>query len=89
MPGISRNGTDAAGGTLGNSQSTVKVNGDFVIVDGDSVAGHGIFPHIPQTLPASINSTVKIGGKNICVAGDTASICGEAATGSDNVSIGS
>ena len=36
---------------------------------------------------ASINTTVKIGGINICVAGDEAT-CGHTATGSGDVSIG-
>jgi len=87
MPGVSRD-NDTAGGDLIPSQSTVFVNGEEVIVDGDGVAGHGPAPHTPQTISASINSTVSIGGKNIVVAGDTADVCGEAATGSDNVSIG-
>lgn len=87
MPGISRD-NDTAGGDLIPSQSTVFVNNELVIVDGDGVAGHGIPPHIPQTISATINTTVSIGGKNIVVAGDTADICGEAATGSGDVSIG-
>lgn len=86
MPGVSRD-SDTAGGDLIPSQSTVKINNELVIVDGDSVAGHGDFPHIPQTISASINSTVKIGNKSIVVAGDTADICGDAATGSPDVSI--
>ena len=87
MPGISRN-NDSAGGDLIPSQSTVYVNGELVIVDNDGVAGHGIYPHIPQTISATLQSTVKIGGKLIVIAGDPANICGEPATGSDNVSIG-
>ena len=87
MPGISRN-NDAAGGDLIPSQSTVYVNGELVIVDGDGVAGHGIFPHIPQTVVSTLQSTVKIGGIKIIIAGDPASVCGEPATGSSNVSIG-
>jgi uncharacterized Zn-binding protein involved in type VI secretion len=87
MPGVSRD-SDTAGGDLIPSQSTVFVNGELVIVDGDGVAGHGSSPHIPQTISATINSTVKIGGIAIVVAGDTADICGEAATGSSDVSIG-
>jgi uncharacterized Zn-binding protein involved in type VI secretion len=87
MPGISRD-SDSAGGDLIPTQSTVKVNGERVIVNGDGVAGHGIFPHIPQTIVSSLQSTVKIGGIKVIIAGDQASICGEAATGSSNVSIG-
>ena len=87
MPGISRSG-DEAGGTLSASQSTVKVNSRSVIRNGDAVAGHGIFPHIPQTVVASNQSKVKIGGVLVVIAGDPAAICGEPASGSNNVSIG-
>lgn len=88
MPGVSRD-NDTAGGDLIPSQSTVRVNSEFVIVDGDGVAGHGIFPHIPQTIVSTLQSTVRVGGIKVIVAGDPASICGEPATGSANVSIGS
>ena len=87
MPGVARD-NDTAGGDLIPSQSTVKVNNELVIIDNDGVAGHGPPPHIPQTLPASINTTVKVANKNVCVAGDPASVCGEPATGSGDVSIG-
>ena len=87
MPGISRN-NDAAGGDLIPSQSTVKVNNQEVIVNGDGVAGHGIYPHIPQTISATLQSTVKVGGKLVVIAGDPADICGEPASGSENVFIG-
>ena len=87
MPGVSRD-NDTAGGDLIPSQTTVKVDGELVIVDGDGVAGHGVAPHIPQTISADLNSTVSIGGKNIVVAGDDADICGEIATGSTTVNIG-
>jgi uncharacterized Zn-binding protein involved in type VI secretion len=87
MPGISRD-IDAAGGDLIPSQSTVFVNGELVIVNGDGVAGHGIFPHIPQTISATLQSTVKIGGVLVVIAGDPANVCGEPATGSSNVFIG-
>ena len=88
MAGISRNG-DTAGGVMSNTQSTVSVNGSKVIVDGDPVAVHGIFPHIAQVVNSSNQSSVKIGGVKVVVVGDPASICGEQATGSNNVSIGS
>jgi len=87
MPAVSRN-NDTAGGDLIPSQTTVKVNSELVIVDGDGVAGHGVAPHIPQTISAGTQSTVKVGGKVIVVVGDTADICGEVATGSSNVSAG-
>jgi uncharacterized Zn-binding protein involved in type VI secretion len=88
VAGISRNG-DTAGGVMSNTQSTVSVNGSKVIVDGDPVAVHGIFPHIAQVVNSTNQSSVKIGGVKVVVIGDPASICGEPATGSNNVSIGS
>ena len=48
MPGVSRD-NDTAGGDLIPSQTTVKVDGELVIVDGDGVAGHGVASHISQT----------------------------------------
>ena len=86
MPGVSRD-NDTAGGDLIPSQTTVKANDELIIVDGDGVAGHGIAPHLPQTISADLQSTVKIGGVDIVIAGDDADICGELATGSDNVNI--
>jgi uncharacterized Zn-binding protein involved in type VI secretion len=87
VPGISKD-DDTAGGDLIASQITVKVNSQKVIVDGDGVAGHGIFPHIPQTISATLQSTVKIGGKLVVIKGDPADVCGDPATGSSNVFIG-
>ena len=87
MPGVSRD-NDSAGGDLIPSQTSVFVNGQLVIVDGDDVAGHGIFPHIPQTISATKQTSVKIGGKLIVVEGDPADICDEPATGSSSVFIG-
>lgn len=85
--GIARD-NDAAGGDLIPSQTTVYANGELVIIDNDGVAGHGPAPHIPQTLPASLNSTVYVAGKLACVEGDPAAICGEPATGSGTVKVG-
>lgn len=87
MPGVSTN-ADTAGGALTSLQSTVTINGQPVVVSGSAVAGHGVFPHIPQTITASLNTKVSINGINIVVAGDTADICGDVATGSGTVSIG-
>lgn len=87
MPGVSRD-NDTAGGDLQPSQTTVRVDGELVIVDGDGVAGHGPGVHAPQTISADLNTTVSIGGKNIVVAGDDADVCGELATGSTTVKIG-
>ena len=86
MPGICRD-NDTAGGDLIPSQTTVRINNELVILDGDAVEGHGPGEHASPTMVASINTTVKLFGKLICVAGDQAT-CGDVATGSSDVSIG-
>jgi uncharacterized Zn-binding protein involved in type VI secretion len=86
MPGISRD-NDAAGGDLIPSQTTVFANNEEVIVDNDGVAGHGPPPHTPQTIIAGSNA-VFIGEIAVCNAGDKASDCGEASTGSSDVFVG-
>lgn len=77
---------DTAGGDLIPSQSTVFVNSEKIIVDGDSVAGHGESPHDSPIMIAGSNN-VFIGGIAVCNAEDLAT-CGDAATGSSNVFIG-
>jgi uncharacterized Zn-binding protein involved in type VI secretion len=79
--------SDTAGGDLIASASTVKFNDLAVVLDGDAVAGHGDGPHAAPTIPAGINSTVKVEDKLVVVAGDVAT-CGHAATGSSDVNIG-
>jgi len=86
MPGICRDGTDAAGGALIKSQTTVFANGDEVIVHEDDVTGHGIALHGGPTMIAGSDS-VFIGGIAVCNAGDLAT-CGHAASGSSNVTVG-
>jgi len=86
MPGICRDADDAAGGALIKSQSTVFANGKNVIVNGDSVTGHGDSPHDAPTMIAGSDS-VFIGGIAVCNAGDLAT-CGHAASGSSTVSVG-
>lgn len=87
MPGISRVGVDAAGGTItGNLAPTVKVNGSPVAVQGAAVAGHGRSPHSSPVMDGH-SGTVKANGIPICRAGDAAT-CGHAASGSGNVSAG-
>jgi uncharacterized Zn-binding protein involved in type VI secretion len=86
MPGISRN-NDTAGGDLVPSQTTVFVNNQEVIIDGDTVAGHGDPPHQPQTIIAACNQ-VYVANKLVVNAGDKASSCGEQATGSADVIVG-
>lgn len=79
--------TDTAGGDIIASASTVKFNDEKVVLDGDNVEPHGDPPHASPTMVASLNSTVKIEDKLVCVAGDSAT-CGHTATGSATVSIG-
>jgi uncharacterized Zn-binding protein involved in type VI secretion len=87
MPGASRVGVDAAGGTInGPGVPSVKVNGAAISVVGDAVAGHGDPPHASPTM-SSGSGSVKAGNKPVCRAGDTAT-CGHAASGSSNVIIG-
>ena len=85
MPGISRD-NDSAGGDLIPSQSTVFANGEEVIVNGDSVSGHGIPPHDAPTMIAGSNK-VYIGGIAVCNAGDSAT-CGHTSSGSSDVFVG-
>ena len=87
MAGVSTN-ADTAGGALTSLQSTVSINGQAVVVSGSAVAGHGDFPHTPQTISSGTQSTVSINGIDVVVVGDAADVCGEVATGSGTVSIG-
>ena len=84
MPYVSRD-NDTAGGDF-RFRNHIKANDELIIVDGDGVAGHGIAPIFPNYI-ADLQSTVKIGGVDIVIAGDDADVCGELATGSDNVNI--
>lgn len=86
MPGISRD-SDTAGGDLVPSQGTVFANNQLVIIDGDTVAGHGRSPHNTQTIIAK-NNNVYVANKLVVNAGDVASNCNEAASGSANVGVG-
>jgi uncharacterized Zn-binding protein involved in type VI secretion len=86
MPGISRD-NDKAGGDLVPSQTTVFANNQAVIVNGDTVASHGLPPHRQQTIIAA-NNNVFVANKLVVNAGDKASSCGEQATGSADVIVG-
>jgi uncharacterized Zn-binding protein involved in type VI secretion len=87
MPGISRVGADAAGGTIvGNLAPTVFVNGSPIAVQGAAVAGHGRSPHSGPVMVGA-SGTVKANGIPVCRAGDPAS-CGHAASGSGDVNAG-
>lgn len=88
MPGISRVGVDAAGGTIiGNLAPTVFVNGAPIAVKGAEVASHGPAPHSPKPVMVGCSSTVFANGIPVVRAGDSAS-CGHAATGSGDVFAG-
>jgi len=83
MPGISRVGTDTAGGTItGPGSSTVFVNGDKASLIGDAVASHGIGPHGSATM-AEGSTNVFASGTGVVRAGDAAT-CGHTATGSSD-----
>ena len=84
--GICRNSVDTAGGALISSQSSVKANGENVIVNGNSVTPHCYSPHKSATMIAGSNN-VFVGGIAVCNAGDAAT-CGHNASGSDNVNVG-
>lgn len=88
MPGISRVGVDAAGGTIvGNLAPTVFVNGAPIVVKGANVVPHGLPPHSPQPVMVGCSSTVFANGIPVVRAGDAAS-CGHAASGSGDVFAG-
>jgi uncharacterized Zn-binding protein involved in type VI secretion len=88
LQGASRVGLDTAGGLItGLLQSTVRANSFAWVIAGAAVASHGSSPHNNATmLPGSV--TVKIGGIPI-VRANTAATCGDVATGSTNVRVGS
>jgi uncharacterized Zn-binding protein involved in type VI secretion len=84
MPGASRVGVDAAGGTIvGALAPTVKVNNSPIAVKGAPVAGHGRSPH---SAPVMVGASGNVFANNIpvCRAGDAAS-CGHSASGSGDV----
>jgi len=86
MPGICRDGVDAAGGALIKTQTTVFANNNLVIVHGDPVTPHGPGLHAGPTMIAG-SDNVFIGGIAVCNAGDLAT-CGHAASGSSDVFVG-
>ena len=55
MPGVCRD-NDTAGGDLTPSQSTVKANGNAIIVNGDSVVSHGTGIHAAATMTATVTA---------------------------------
>ena len=84
MPGVSRVGTDSAGGLItGPGSSTVFVNGDKVSLIGDSVASHspGGIHNSATMIEGSTN--VFASGTGVVRAGDAAT-CGHTASGSSD-----
>ena len=85
MPGVSRTGTDTAGGTIsGGGQSWVFIDGAPEAVVGDAVASHAPCPVVPvhcAAVMAAGSAWDYIDGIPVCRAGDAAT-CGHAATGS-------
>tara|TARA_Y100000816_G_scaffold280185_1_gene253274 strand:+ start:745 stop:1014 length:270 start_codon:yes stop_codon:yes gene_type:complete len=84
--GICRNSVDTAGGALISSQSSVKANGENVIVNDDNVTPHGDSLHNDAKMIAGSNN-VFVGGIAVCNAEDLAT-CGHNAAGSSNVNVG-
>ena len=86
MPGVTRKGTDSAGGSLAAGSPHVFVNGAAAVRIGDAVTGHGDAPHDSPTMSAGSGS-VFVNGIGVCRAGDAAT-CGHSASGSGDVFAG-
>ena len=85
MPGISRD-NDTAGGDLVPSVTTVFANNEEIIVDRDTVQGHG--GHPTNAINAGSNNVFAGASKKAVVnLGDLAD-CGHSATGSGDVFVG-
>jgi len=87
MPGIARNGVDAAGGVAIQGSSNVNVNGSGAVRIGDKVASHGLAPHSPTPPMVGGSTTVFANGIGVSRSGDAAS-CGHTISGSSNVNAG-
>lgn len=89
MPGISRVGVDAAGGTIvGNLAPTVFVNGAPIVVKGADVEPHPpLPPHTTAPVMVGCSSSVFANGIPVVRQGDAAS-CGHPASGSGDVFAG-
>lgn len=86
MPGVTRKGTDSAGGSLAAGSPDVFVNGAAAVRIGDAVTGHGDAPHNSPTMSVGSGS-VFVNGIGVCRDGDAAT-CGHAASGSGDVNAG-
>ena len=85
MPGATKN-DDTAGGDIIATATKTYINGELAVLNGDSVASHGIAPHASPTMIAGTNN-IYIEGKEAVNAGDLAT-CGHAASGSSDVFFG-
>ena len=86
MPGVTRKGTDSAGGSLAAGSGNVFVNGAAAVRIGDAVTKHGNAPHASPKMSAGSGS-VFVNGIGVCRAGDAAT-CGHTASGSGDVNAG-
>lgn len=78
--GIAVVGSDSAGGTqLGGGQDFFRVEGQFVVVKGDRVAGHGDSPHSSPSMAQGSN-WFTLNGIPVVRAGHAAS-CGHTSSG--------
>lgn len=78
--GIAVKTLDTAGGAqLNGGQTFFKVEGEPVVLQGDPVTGHGLFPHAAPTM-AQGSTWMTLNGTPVCRAGHLAS-CGHASTG--------
>lgn len=78
--GIAVKTTDSAGGTqLAGGQSFFKVEGQYVVLQGDPVMSHGLGLHVGPVM-AEGSSWMTLNGVPVCREGHLAS-CGDASTG--------
>ena len=87
MPGVTRKGTDVAGGALVQGSPNVFANSKSAVRKGDGVAAHGKPPHAPMPVMVGKSATVFVNSIGVCRRGDAAS-CGHPASGSGNVFAG-
>jgi uncharacterized Zn-binding protein involved in type VI secretion len=81
MFGIARKTVDSAGGAqIAGGQDWVTCEGEYVVLLGDPVQGHGPPPHAAPTMVQG-SSWITIDGIPVCREGHAAS-CGHPSTGS-------
>jgi uncharacterized Zn-binding protein involved in type VI secretion len=81
MPAVAVNAIDAAGGAQQSQVNTwFKLDGQPIVVVGDTVAPHGDPPHSPAPAMVEGSAWFRVNGTPVCRAGHLAS-CGHATTG--------